>query len=217
VYFSDFSTLQSDNHMSKHSLGLVLSNHCGESASAPAENGSSLWQESHAMDLRSWRYKMKWQTIAPKRRLRGQNTRIDMSTHTLDQFFWYTGTVACNDIAGPQSFRGNYVVLFSRLLVCDEGKMGAPVGIVFYAVDRLFARLHSREVDHAYPSSCTASMMSHCDLSSIVPAAFRVPHFRECELSVWRSFPEMVVDRLLQVTQARSPWCECFQQSAMIA
>lgn len=163
------------------------------------------------MDLRTWGYKMKWQTIAPERRLRGKNTRIDVSTHTLDQFFWDTSTIARYDIASPQTFRSDYVVLLSCLLVCDESEMGAPVRVVFYAVDHLFSRLHAREVDHPYPSSCTASMMPHRDLSSIVPASLRVAHLRECELSVWRSFPEMVVDRLLQMTQAWSPGRERFQ------
>jgi len=200
-----------------HPLHLFLCHDDSICACAPTKHTPAFGLGAHIEDLGTKRYHVNRQTIASRRRLGRQHTRIDNATHALQQVLRDTRPVALHLITRPQTVGSNNVCLFASLDAGDEGQMGAAVGVVLDAVHDMLAWEVALVVDYPDTPLVTATSVSHSDLAGVVSAAQMLSLACNGKLEMRSPLPEVVVDRPLQMAQTRSAWLVCAQGDELIS
>ena len=204
---SDFSTLQSNvDELARHDLCTVLAcllllrddgRICSGTA---AEDGLAVRTGANAEDLGSDRNHGDGQAVASPACPRSQNTRIDDTTHGVEQVLGKTGPVALNNVARPHAIRRDDIALFPCSLFLNQRNMRAATGIVLDAQDCVRTRSPPIEVNHANSSLVTTTTMSDGNATAVVTTTLGLTLFGEGKSKMRPALPQMVVDRALQMT-----------------
>lgn len=208
---SDFAALKANSDLPDLLANLLLGNNSSKSASATAEDSTLAGGGANGVDLSSEGNHAHRETIAAEGSLCGKHTGIHNTTHAPQKLSRDTGAEALNDVSSTHAIGSQDITLLSRLLACEEGQVGAAVGVVLDAVDGVLAGLHALEVDGTDASSVTAAVVSHGDATGAVTSSLSMTDFGECELGQRLSFPEMVVDGAAQVSHTGCPWLVCLE------
>lgn len=204
---SDFSALQSYvDELARHNLctiltGLLLfgNNGCICSGTA-AEDSLAIRTGANAIDLGSNRNHGHGQAVTSPACPRSQNTRVNDTTHRIEQVLGKTGPVALHNVASPHAIRRNNIALPPCGLFLHQRNVRAATGIVLNAKDYVRTGDPSFKVDHADSSLVTTTAMSDGDATTVITATLRLTLLGKGKRKIRPALPQVVVDRALQVT-----------------
>ena len=148
---------------------------------------------------------MQWKTIAPECCFGRKHTGVGLPTQLTHQLLWYAGHVALYSLARSHTLGRDNVRVTGLTIddIAQKSYMSVASGVMLDAFNHVLSRRHSAEIQSPYPSLRTATTMSHSDVSRMVSASDMLALPREGERKVGTSFVQVVVDRTLQVSDAR--------------
>lgn len=199
-----FTTLQSYGHVSDLASDVVLRDDGGVRACATAEDRPLVCRAANAVYLSTHRNHLHRQAVATESGLGRQHTRIHDTTHARQQRLRNTSTERLDCVASTHALGSNDVALPLRLQILHQCQMSRAIGVVLDALNHVFARLVALEVDRPDSSPGATTPVPHDNTARVVAATLAMANLCECELGIRLAFPEMVVDRALQMAHTGS-------------
>lgn len=148
---------------------------------------------------------MHGQTVAAMRRLGGQDTRIDDTTHAVEQVLGDAGPVAVDDIASPHAVGGDDVALLASGLVREQGDMRGTTRVVLDPLDGVRSRRPPVKVHGPDAPLVSATTVSHGDPTRVVSSSSCLSLLGVGEFHVRPALPQVVVDGALQMSHTGGP------------
>jgi len=200
-----FTTLQAHSDISDNAVDIVLRNDCSMCASTATEHCALVGCAADVEHLCSHWHHLHGQAVSAKSGLRCQHTGIHHTTHARKQRPGNSSAEGLDSVTCAHAFRSNDVALPLRCHVLNQSQVSRAIGIVLNTLYDVLAGLVALEVHSSDSPPDSTTSVSHRDASSVVTPTLSMADFRVCELSIGLAFPEMVVDRALQVAHTGSP------------
>lgn len=200
-----FTTLQAHSDISDNAVDIVLRDDCGVCASTSTEHCALVGCAADVEHLGSHRHHLHGQAVSTESGLCCQHTRIHHTTHARKQRFGDSSAERLDSVASAHAFRSNDVALPLCCHILHQRQVSRAIGIVLNALYNVLAGLITLEVHRPDSPPGSTTSVSHNHTSSIVTTTLSMTDFRVGEFGVGLSFPEVVVDRALQVAHTGSP------------
>lgn len=144
---------------------------------------------------------MQRQTITPPRRFRRQHTRINDTTHRVEEILGNTRAVTLDSITLAQALRGKDVALSSSSDLGDEGNVTTTARIALDAVDDMRTGGFAEKVESADTTLVTASTVTDGDATGVVTTSDTLAFAGNGEGLEGTSFPEVLADGAEEMTE----------------
>jgi hypothetical protein len=200
-----FTTLQTDGDVPDDATNIVLRDDRGVCASTATENCALVGCAADVEHLCSHGHHLHGQAVSTESGLCCQHTRIHHTPHALKQRPRNSSAEGLDGVSSAHALGGNNVALPLRAHVLHQCQMSRAIGIVLNALYDVLAGLITLEVHSPDSPPRSTTSVPHRDASGVITTTLSMTDLCEREFGVGLSFPQMVVDRALQVAHTGSP------------